>query len=702
VSDAGADSAPWLKYQKQPGAAEGPWSRYQTAGTAKTVPAGPPDPADTRGKARVSTAPGGEFSTGGYDPNLSLVDRLWRGITGRDVSVPGRVSMGMADPAVGIGQAAAHAGGAEAEMMGAIGAAGTQEQAPPQMQSAVGDLDTGIQRREQRYQGARQSMQPGQQPGTDWARIGGNIASPVTLLPGGVMGKAAARAGTGLADRLMIPTAIGAGVGAAEPVTGPIRPEPLIPGGAMKLSGVADKRPSYGLEKLKQTGIGALGGLAGGVAGEGVGTVIQKAVGGVPLAEIQNDIVSAYRRAVRPTAAARGAEGVAQKNRQILDVVDAVNKNKAKLEYAGPVEGAPIATGRAPTNLDELSQAVEQTKPEIFKRYDAMAQAADATTTAAPNLHLPEFQRAGAVAAEAERAVAQAERKVLQATAQQQRAGNNVYMTSSANQARQQAQVELEKAHRALDRATAAKAAVKNKAYSVRVDMQPFGQRLESSALDREMQIFHQADANKLFQVAQDLNREKSMTLGETQAWIAKMNKEMRTYYKTGQGALGDALHAVVKDVRKALDDRIEAITEPGYQALKNQYGALKSVEREIARAVENEAKRLPGGLSGQIASLMAAGDLMHAITNPAFLFKAIGEKGGQLLLQRLRDPNRGIARMFAMREAVGTPTQQAVSAGARRLGAPSLGVPGAIAGQTDALQPSPQGQSFPWLPSPP
>jgi hypothetical protein len=55
-------------------------------------------------------------STDAYDPNLSLVDRLWRGIQGKDVSLPGRIGMGMADPVYGTVQGAAHLGQPEAQM----------------------------------------------------------------------------------------------------------------------------------------------------------------------------------------------------------------------------------------------------------------------------------------------------------------------------------------------------------------------------------------------------------------------------------------------------------------------------------------------------------------------------------------------------------------------------------------------------------
>lgn len=668
MSDSGTDSAPWLKYQKQPGAAEGPWSRYQ-AGAPTPPPAGPPDPADTRGKARVSTA---------GDENLSILDRLWRGIQGKDVSVPGRIAFGMADPAVGMAQM-----GSRVPVM-----QDAMPFMPPEMAKAAEPdtkaVDALVAQREHAYQGTRQSAQPGQPLGTDWARLGGNIASPATLAAGGALGKAAQ--GVGLGGRLALSTLGGAGLGATEPVT----------------SGT-EKPGGFATEKAKQIGIGGAIGAAGGAVGEVGGSLIAKAIGGVSLPEIEKDIISTYRRAVRPTSTARGAEGVAQKNRQILDVVDAVNKNRTNLEFEGSVPGAPPVRGQAPKNLYELGQAVEQTKPQIFKQYDAMAQAADATKTVAPNLHLPEFQRAGTQVAQAEKAVAQAESKVTMAAAQQSRAGENVYMTNAANQARQQAEAELQKAQRALEQAQQAKGAAKEKAYSVVVDMQPFARRLASAARERELMRFHGGDAVKINSLAEDLANQRSMTLGETQDFITRMNKEMRTYYNTQRGALGDALAPILRDMREALDKRIESITEPGYQGLKNQYGALKSVEREVARAVENTAKLLPGGLSGQVANLISGGELLFSLSHPAYLAKAIGTKGAQLLMAKLRDPNRAIARIFAQRASVGTPAEQAASSAFRSQGGPVGGVAGAVGGQAAArgIQPPVQSPSYPWLPAP-
>jgi hypothetical protein len=628
---------------------------------AATTKSGPPDPADTRGKARVSTA---------GDENLSILDRLWRGLQGKDVSVPGRIAFGMADPAVGMAQM-----GSRVPVM-----PDAMPFMPPEMAKAAEPdtkaVDALVAQREHAYQGTRQSAQPGQPLGTDWARLGGNIASPVTLAAGGALGKAAQ--GVGLGGRLALSTLGGAGLGASEPVA--------KPGG-------------FATEKAKQIGIGGATGLVGGALGEAGGSLIAKAIGGVSLPEIEKDIISAYRRAVRPTSTAKGATGIEQKNRQILDVVDTINKNKANLEFEAPMPGAPPTRGQTPRNLHELSQAIEQTKPQIFKQYDAMAQTADASRTAAPNLHLPEFQQASRLAADAERVVAQAENRVTQAAAQQQSAGNNVYRTSVANQARQQAETELRQARQALEQAQQTKAAAKEKTYSVRIDMAPFARQLGSTARERELMRFHGGDAVKINSLAEDLFNQKSMTLGEMQDFITRMNKEMQTYYKTERGALGDALAPVLRDMREALDKRIEAITEPGYQGLKNQYGALKSVEREVARAVENTAKLLPGGLSGQIANLISGGELLHAIAHPEYLIKAIGTKGTQLLMARLRDPNRAIARIFAQRASVGTPAEQAASSAFRKLGGPVGGTAGALGGQVGAMPP--QELSYPWLPAP-
>ena len=141
-------------------------------------------------------------------------------------SVGERISVGMADPAVGGAQLAVHIGAVDPEAAAFV---------PPDIGKQASPLvDKAIQEREQAYQQRRSAAG---QTGTDWWRLAGNVVSPVNLAVGAGLGAGAPEA---ILARLAMGGVGGAIGGATEPVT----------------SG------DYWHEKTKQTLEGTAGGAA--------------------------------------------------------------------------------------------------------------------------------------------------------------------------------------------------------------------------------------------------------------------------------------------------------------------------------------------------------------------------------------------------------------------------------------------------------
>jgi hypothetical protein len=532
-----------------------------------------PDRNDTRGKARVSTE---------GDDNLSVLDHFWRGLTGKgDATVPGRVGMGMADPAVGMMQM-----GSRVPVM--------QDAMPfmPEEMAKAAEPDTKavdalVQQREHTYEGTRQSANPGEKLGTDWARLIGNVASPVTLAAGGAVGKA--MQGVGTAGRLALSAAGGAGIASTEPVT---------------------TGKNFGAEKAKQVAGGAVGGAVGGAAGEVVGSGLARAIAGnEPLAV--NKVIEGFRRVVKPSRQGQStAPQINTQDRQIITAVDNIIANQRSLKLTNP-DGTTI-TGRLPQSLRQFTEAIDQTKKSIFQKYDAM------------------------------------------------------------------------------DKAAGGK--------GVKVDLAPTVQALRDTAkkpavVDYLPNIAAEADA-----LAERLEARGAYTPAEAQQMIEALNQTLTGFYKNPTNETvtrASLLGEVARTLRQTLDKSIESTEGPGYQALRNQYGALKSVEKNVAAAVQREANKVPGGLAGMFGDLAASEEAIRGIItlNPGALARAGGIKAAKALQKHIYNPNRAIQTLFnkaANRGAPPSPSALLMSRGVRGalppIGMGAGGVAGGELGQFPAM----------------
>jgi hypothetical protein len=308
-------SKPFTKAPAQPGSKPEARSAISSALSGKDLPGEP--------------AAGGE--------SLSVIDRLWRGLQGKDTSVPGKVAMGMGDPAYGAAQ---------------LGARGLRAVGGPDL-----GVDKAVQERESRYESGRQAeLKPGEKLAADWNRLLGNVASPVNLAIGGGLGAAAK--GVGLAGRLGAAALGGAAGGATAPVT--------------------DPKADYWTEKAKQTGIGAAGGLAMGGAGEAVGAAIAPRMG-ADAAKLASQGVQ-----MTPGQMARGPAGVAKGMEDRLsgfpvlgDFIRNARRrsvgsfNEATINQALEPIGAKLPAGVKPGNEavkaagDAISQAYNKTLGQI-------------------------------------------------------------------------------------------------------------------------------------------------------------------------------------------------------------------------------------------------------------------------------------------------------------------------------------------------
>jgi hypothetical protein len=191
-----------------------------------------------------------------------------------------------------------------------------------------------------------------------------------------------------------------------------------------------------------------------------------------------------------------------------------------------------------------------------------------------------------------------------------------------------------------------------------RVDLSPAVAELRRIAKEPGVADVHPEWVPELEAFAGRLESKAFYTPSQAQDVIEQLNQDLRTFYRSGNGAKSSKYAPVTTILRDQLDDAISGATGPGYQALKHQYGSLRSIEKDVASAVHREASKSPG-LFSAFADLAASERAIHGVLSldPNLLASAAGVRIAKQAVKYINDPNRAIERMFARRSQGPTPT---------------------------------------------
>jgi hypothetical protein len=196
----------------------------------------------------------------------------------------------------------------------------------------------------------------------------------------------------------------------------------------------------------------------------------------------------------------------------------------------------------------------------------------------------------------------------------------------------------------------------------VQVDLAPVIAELRAIQRKPEVIDLHPDLIPQAEQLARNFEARGFYTPGAAQDAIENLNKMLQAFYKNPTAetvSRGTMLAPIARTLRDQLDSAIEGSAGAGYQALRHQYGALRSVEKDVAAAVQREANKIPGGISGTLADIAAAESFIHGVItlSPGMIARAGGIRAARNAVKYLNDPNRAIERMFARRVASQTPS---------------------------------------------
>jgi len=189
----------------------------------------------------------------------------------------------------------------------------------------------------------------------------------------------------------------------------------------------------------------------------------------------------------------------------------------------------------------------------------------------------------------------------------------------------------------------------------VQVDLAPVISELRSIGTRPEVVDLHPELIPQAEQLARNFEARGFYSPSAAQDAIENLNRTLSAFYKNPtEQTVGRAnlLAPVARILRSQLDKAIGEAQGPGYQALRLQYGALASVEKDVARAVQREANKIPGGLAGTFADMAASEEAIRGVLtlNPAALARAGGIRAAKSAIKYIYDPNRAIERMFQRR----------------------------------------------------
>ena len=190
-----------------------------------------------------------------------------------------------------------------------------------------------------------------------------------------------------------------------------------------------------------------------------------------------------------------------------------------------------------------------------------------------------------------------------------------------------------------------------------RVALHPTVAELQKIATDPVVRDLHPELAVYAENTAARLAERGFYSTVDAQRAIQNLNQSLKAFYsnptyETASRASVDAM--VANQFRSGLDKAIEGATGPGYQALKNEYGALRSIEKDVVkRSIVEGRKNLGGGLMGNIGDLVSADEVIRGIItlNPAAIARGTGMKLFTSFVKKMRDPNRSVEKLFEAAE---------------------------------------------------
>lgn len=185
----------------------------------------------------------------------------------------------------------------------------------------------------------------------------------------------------------------------------------------------------------------------------------------------------------------------------------------------------------------------------------------------------------------------------------------------------------------------------------VKIDVAPIGDQLDTVINNKALALTNPKAVAYATELKQRLAATGRLDASTAQDVIQNYNKSLEAFYRnpTYDNASHAAIDSMVaNNMREALDSGITGLTGQEYGALKAQYGALKTIEKDVIKASLRDARKNTKGLI-DFTDIFSGGQVVNGIIslNPATISQGLAAKAISAFYKHLNDPNRAIRLLF-------------------------------------------------------
>jgi len=277
-----------------------------------------------------------------------------------------------------------------------------------------------------------------------------------------------------------------------------------------------------------------------------------------------DDMLSKYQKGVKPNIPGKTTpKQVTAYKEDALSAIDSIKNNKDNLKFLD--ENGETITGKLPESLQEFSDALEQTKNDIFKKYDDLAQ--------------------------------------------------------------------------------------KTNEEGIKIKFDPVVTELDTIIGSKSLKLTHPETVDYAKKIQSRYRQTGELDPVTLQDVIKNYNEDLKAFYRSPNPDTVSKMmvnQLVVNLLRESLDNAVTKMTGTKYATLKRQYGALKSIEKDVVKANLRDARKNQKGLI-DFTDVLSGGQVVSGIAsfNPALVASGIAQKSIASYIKFLNNPNRSVKLLF-------------------------------------------------------
>lgn len=184
------------------------------------------------------------------------------------------------------------------------------------------------------------------------------------------------------------------------------------------------------------------------------------------------------------------------------------------------------------------------------------------------------------------------------------------------------------------------------------VNIEPVIKDLEQMKSSKAVKAFGRQTVKHVDDLIDQVKAFQSGTPSEIEDAIRLLNQDVKGFYSGRNVGLNESsagiTDTVARYLRATLDDTIEKATGQEYQALKNRYGALRSIEKDVTGAAIRDATS--SGLKlADFSDMFSISKGVYAVSklDPAGAAAAAAMYSTKRWLKKAADPNKKVRKLF-------------------------------------------------------